>query len=743
MTLLIGATMTETDLPTYKTMLAGNNIMRIFPQTVLVATGKSLPVLPAWSDSRFLYCLESNVIPFVSVKVDGDTDGLAYVKNQLTNMPSWISMLYITDRHEPEGDVTASVYQANFNAFLAMVNTLPAGIRARIKCGPVLTKTWTEKASGGNFLYGTYDPGTGDFFGVDMYVESGTTSTVVNPSTLPSPATFVSTFKAYRKTGTDARPRIWPELGVIGMPDDLDGTARANWIIGLYNEVRTWTTATRGWPFLGFIWWHAPGKSTGVVYQIGQRRDFPLHLRTVAGASVGSWSDSYAVQLVGDPAKPVAAYNSVYLTEHPVIYDPGQEVPLPSDAPPGADAMLAQYEILVTDRNLNVVGDPIYNWTTIDLTLRFNEPGSGQLTSPGYPWIRDQLAPGNRIVCIRRVLGTAAVVLSGPIESVQYERADDGDNGGDGKLTITWSDDMVWLAGRLVYPNPGKTPETQDKDFWVWSGTTESGLYSLVNLNAGPGAQAIRRVPTLVIAPTKSLTDVVTVSSTVGQARFTQLTDTARDMADRGGGLGFRVYQSMIDKTLVFEVYKPRNLANQVRFSFGLGNLKYLNYEQTMPESNVVVVGGQYNVEDVTAGADKYVMEVKNATDEAAWGRLETYLARPGNDPAADLTSEANDELADKVESSRLSTTASDTVDQRFGVHYNLGDVVSIEFWSGQAIADVVRTVHIQVFPTAGEVVSTTIGTQSTTYDKTVNRSLRTIDRRVGRLERNTAVKKP
>lgn len=743
MALLIGATMNQDDLATYKTFLAGNNIMRIFPSTKTVATGKQLPVLPDWSNARFLYCQEANVIPFVSTKVDGDTDGLNFVKAQLQAMPSWITTLYITDRHEPEGDVSAATYIANFNAFLAMINSLPANIRSRIKCGPVLTKTWTEKPSGGNYNYGTYDPGGGDFFGVDMYQESGTASSVVTPSSLTAPSSFLATVKAYRKTGADTRPRIFPELGVIGMPDDLDGTARANWIIGIYNEVRTWTQASQGWPFLGFIWWHAPGKATGVVYQIGQRRDFPLHLRTVAGSAGANYEDSYAVQLVGDPPKPAAAYNAVYLAENPIVYEPGTNPPLPSAAPPAADAMRADYEILVTDRNLNVIGDPIYNWTTIDLTLRFNEPSTGQVTAPGYAWIREQLAPGNRIVCVRRVLGTANVVLAGPIESVQYERADDGENGGDGKVTFTWSDDMVWLAGRVVYPDPTKTPATQTTDYWLWNGSTESGLYALVNGNAGPGALAARRVPRLVMAPVRSLPGTVTVSATLGQARFTLVSETARDMAERGGRLGFRTYQDMVAKNIVFEVYQPRDLTQQVRFGFNLGNLKYLNYEVSMPEANTVIVGGQFNTEDVAAGADKFVMEVADTLDATTWGRVETYLPRPGNDPVADLTAEANAELADKIESSRLSSTASDTVDQRFGVHYGLGDIVSIEFWTGQALADVVRIVHIQAWPTAGEVVSTTIGTQATTYEKTVNRTLRGIDRRVGRLERNAAVKKP
>jgi hypothetical protein len=699
--MLIGATMNESDLDEYRKVLAGNNIMRIFPSDRTIG-GVAVKVLPAWTDSRFTYCQTAGITPFVSTKVDGDAGGLAYVKQQLLAMPAWVKILYITDRHEPEADVTAAAYQANFNAFLAMVNSLPTSLRARIRCGPILTRTWTESsASGkGNFNYGTYDPGTGDFFGVDMYVESGTASTVVAPETLPTAVSFLQYLKAYKKTAGDLRPRIIPELGVIGMPADTTGVGRAQWIASVYAELKTWTPAVTGWSFLGWIWWHAAGKATGVVAVIGQRRDFPLHLRTV--------DENTAVVLPGNPPAPAAAFNAAWKAEN--------TTPLPDDVVPGAKGMRAEYTLLVTDKNLNVLGDPIANWKTIDLTLKFNEPSTGQFTVPGYAYVRNQVSRGNRITCIRRVLGVSKVVLSGPIESIQYERSDDGENSATGMLTVTWADDLAQLAGRLTYPDPTKTPETQTTDYWVYKGNAEIGMLKLVNTQAGPGAQAIRQIPKLTVAAAKGVGSTIEVSSTVGPARFIPLTECLRDMASRGGDLGFRTVQSMTSKTITFEVFQPRDLSGPIRFGFDLGNLKYLGYELGAPEATVALVGGQFDVDNVTAGADKFVMEVKNNTDVAAWGRFEEYLPRPGNDPVADLTQEALKDLGEKAESTRVTSTAADTLDQRYGVHYDVGDKVSIQVFPGQAITDVVRMVHIQVFPTAGEVVNTTIGTQATTY---------------------------
>lgn len=323
--MLIGATMNETDLPTFKDMLAGNDWMRIFPRDVKVASGRTVKVLPAWNDGRFKYCHQVGAIPFVSTKVDGDPAGLAHVREQLLAMPAGIRLLYITDRHEPEGDLPADQFKSNFNAFLAMVDSLPPELRSRIRCGPVLTRTWTERDGVGGLKpgrsYDLYDPGTGDFFAVDMYVQSGTSKAVVTPQTLPTAQQFTGAFKAYRKDDQDRRDRLWAEFGVIGMPADPDGTARAAWMRAVHNEAASWDPTETGWNMIGWMWWNSLGKATGEVAQIGQRRDFPLHLRTVPAASVRTESGGgvtvgvAAEQLPGDPPAPVAAYNEIWAAQ--------------------------------------------------------------------------------------------------------------------------------------------------------------------------------------------------------------------------------------------------------------------------------------------------------------------------------------------------------------------------------------------------------------------------------------------
>jgi hypothetical protein len=338
--MLIGATMNTDDLDAYAPMLVGNNIMRIFPNAITLPGGTDARVLPRWNDTRFKYCLENGTVPFVSTKVDGNPAGIAYVKAQLLEMPTWITTLYITDRHEPEADVSADAYQRNFRAFLAMVDSLPPALRSRIKCGPVLTKTWTERAGAGR-SYSTYDPGVGDFFGVDMYVESGTAKAVVSPATLPNSEQFTAQFKAYRKNADDHRDRLWPEWGVVGMPDDNDGTTRAAWIRAVHDLVAAWDPAQTGWKFTAMIWWNAAGKATGEVAEIGQRRDFPLHLRTQPATARTAGATATAVVLPGDPPAPVAAYNEIFLRANkPAVVDNSPPPPVavpPVMVPPAGD----------------------------------------------------------------------------------------------------------------------------------------------------------------------------------------------------------------------------------------------------------------------------------------------------------------------------------------------------------------------------------------------------------------------
>lgn len=380
------------------------------------------------------------------------------------------------------------------------------------------------------------------------------------------------------------------------------------------------------------------------------------------------------------------------------------------------------YTLLITDAALQYVGDPIICWTYIDVTLKFNEPDSGLFTVPGYPWIIQQIAEGHRVVVIRN----GAVLTAGPIEKWIHERSNDGENAGIGKITVNFSDDLALVAARMAYPNPAQTIEGQTADFWTYTGNAETGLQQLVDTNAGPGALAPRRVPHLEMAAPVGTGLTVTIRAT----RMQPLLDVARQIAEVGGNFGFRTRQSSATQIL-FETYEPEDKSSEVRFGFGLGNMAYIAYEVSAPTATTVAVGGQGET-----GADAFMLEVNNAVDEAAWGRFEKLVARAGNGDTGELTDDGNQALGEAAATTRLASNLLDIPDQRFGVHYNVGDLVAVESWPGEQVVDLVRTVHLQVYPTSGEYTSATVGSQAAVTDPMWVQRLREIDARVGQLER-------
>ncbi len=381
---------------------------------------------------------------------------------------------------------------------------------------------------------------------------------------------------------------------------------------------------------------------------------------------------------------------------------------------------MAEYTILITDQDLVPVGDPITTWTQIDITLRFNEPGSGLFRAPGYSWIRDQLVPGHRVVVIR----DGEVLISGPIEKWIWERSDDGDNAGAGQLTVNFADFLSLVVARLTYPDPALAPEAQTGDHWTYNDLAEHALRTLAEWSAGPSALELRRVPRLQLGAFAGVGGSVTAVA----ERMEPVGDVMRRVAVDGGNLGFRCRQ--VDRDVLFEVYEPPDLSDSVVFAFGHGSLKYVGYEVNSPTATNVVVGGQGE------GADRYVMGVDNLAAQYAWDRRETLVNRPGNDPTADLLAAAAEALRDGAETSRVASSTGDTPYLRFREHYDVGTKVSVETWPGSMISDLVVTVHIQVYPTSGEVVASTVGSQAAKSDPIWVQRLRKMDRRLAYLER-------
>ncbi|MFB6392640.1 siphovirus ReqiPepy6 Gp37-like family protein [Polymorphospora lycopeni] len=381
--------------------------------------------------------------------------------------------------------------------------------------------------------------------------------------------------------------------------------------------------------------------------------------------------------------------------------------------------------LLVTDRNLNVVGDPIIGWTDLDVTLRFNEPASGNFSAPAYLPLMQQIRGGGyRIIVIR----DGQVFCAGPIEKRGPEKwSVDGQDSNPGTITVSFSDDLALAVARATYPDPSQPATAQTSVArWTASGSAETILRSLFNLNAGPGALAARRVPKLVLGPVAGVGSNIVLGT-----RFEPLGDAARTAALAGGGLGFRTQQ--VGQQVELQVYGPTDRSRSVRFSRGLGNLREYEYDETAATVTAAIVGGK------DEGTSRVIVERLNAAAIADGWRLEAFKdQRQSDDDAGDTTEldQAGDEaLAEGAQTARLSAVTIDVPTQRYGVHYGLGDIVSIELTSGVEVTDVVRAVQLKATPETGELVSALIGSQEASSDPLWLTYTRDIARRLARLE--------
>lgn len=381
-------------------------------------------------------------------------------------------------------------------------------------------------------------------------------------------------------------------------------------------------------------------------------------------------------------------------------------------------------QLLITDRNLAVQGDPLDGWTNLDATKRFNEPGSGTVTLPARPDIMAQLQPGNRLVVIR----DRTVWMSGPMEIPADFSWSVAEEPGWGKVTVNFSDDLATVAGYITWPVPANAWTAQPANTWRQITTTnaETIIRTLVNESCGPGARTERRIPHF------ALDGVVGVgAATTVNTRFEPLLDACRRIAQDGGAIGFRTRQTA--DQILFGCYDPADLTATARFSIGLGNLRAIQSKQSAPTVTHAMIAG---TEPETGTTGRTYVQVANAAAAATWWRVEKYVdGSAQNDSTGELTQAGNEEIAGGAAPVELATVTVDTDDLKAGRDFDLGDKVTVALPYDVEVADLVRSIHLQATPDSGEYVTTLIGSPESTTDPEMVKALRTLGRRLGRLE--------
>ncbi|MFI2911109.1 siphovirus ReqiPepy6 Gp37-like family protein [Streptomyces sp. PDY-4] len=386
-------------------------------------------------------------------------------------------------------------------------------------------------------------------------------------------------------------------------------------------------------------------------------------------------------------------------------------------------------QLLVTDRNLNVVGDPLSGWTRLACDLNHNRPASGQVDLPARPEVMELLQPGHRLVVIR----DQSIWCAGPLEEPQDYAWDLAQNAGPGTVTARFSDDLARVAGYLTYPEPTKAFTAQDtvtdRMRVFTSQNAETILRTLVNENCGPGALAARRIERLVLDTVASVGGTRSLST-----RFVPLLDACREVAAIDG-LGFRTRQ--VGDQIRFGVYAPADRTSDARFSAGLGNLRSLRFTLAAPTatSELVQGGGDPDDEATPPNVRVYVEVASGAA--ADWYRVEKLIDKTGTDSdvGGELTQAGTLALGDDNPQASLSTVTVDTEDLQAGRDFFLGDRVTVALPTGLEVADVVQTIRLEATPTEGEFVTSVIGNSDKSTTTATVRTVRDLARRLGRLE--------
>lgn len=410
----------------------------------------------------------------------------------------------------------------------------------------------------------------------------------------------------------------------------------------------------------------------------------------------------------------------------------------------------AEYTLLITNpAGSTVVCNPIEagdprtgqpGWSDIKLGPRLNEAGSGTFTCTAQPDILAAVNdPDNRVV-VRRETPTGdgpTVEMAGPIELPKhgYEARRDG-AGGPGLLTVTFTDDLVLLAERLIYPDPAQaaTGQTTTTKYTITGQNPEDAARTLVNLNAGPGALPARQTPGLVLGADNNTLPGITVSTSF--TRDTVLSDGLREIVRLGAvaaGTWPRRPRLRIlpaNNQLEFVVEMPPDLSASVQFSRDLGSLSDLGYEPAAPTDTVAIVG------DATAGVGRVVKErINTAAHAAGWRRREVWVDARGAANATELEQAGDEALAEGGPKTRLTFQPVETPTTRYGYDYPIGAVVSVEPYAGAIVSALVMGVDITVTAKGGEETVPIVGVDGDQIADHKTAEIRRIMRRLAQLE--------
>jgi hypothetical protein len=338
---------------------------------------------------------------------------------------------------------------------------------------------------------------------------------------------------------------------------------------------------------------------------------------------------------------------------------------------------VSDYQVLFYDGLTNLQTAEVSIFNRLEFNSVFNGVGRFTVEMP-YDANAQLVTYGTKIMIYRN----GSLVFSGRVTKWNRQFSDKGN-----LFTLTGEDENAVLANSLTFPVPLGPPYSA-VEFDARSGIASTVMLAYVENNIGASARSDRRQVTC--GPDYAYG--VTVSE---QARWERLLDVLKRVAEAGGGLGFRVVNS------IFQVYLPET--KPVLISLEMGNLFSYEYSVEAARANYIIVGGS------ETGTTRTFYEASDALSMTRYGRIESFVNRTDVSTAAMAASAMNEAIYTNSDKTLFSAVALETEATRCWTDYNLGDRVTVEA-DNLRITDVVREIRVKWNGQTGERIETAIG---------------------------------
>jgi hypothetical protein len=379
------------------------------------------------------------------------------------------------------------------------------------------------------------------------------------------------------------------------------------------------------------------------------------------------------------------------------------------------------WRVLVRDDATNQITNEIDDFSEATFIARFNDVGSWEVKSRSAGPATAAVRQGRVSLVVRAGPDT---VISGPL----IRSARTWDENGE-QVVLNGVSDLVWTAVRVVQ-NPGTPqPPAGDGAEVLIEGSFPFVLHWLMH-----HATVGRSGP------------VITWDSQAqGPAPFpcsvTARWEPVLAVMQRAANQSRPVYGFDI-RDLHFEPWLPT--APGIVFSAELGTMAGYELVLERPDANSVYVLGKRE------GAERQWRHVQNDESVAYWWEEEQVRDRsdvgdepetpeegqpepPWPDNQAALAVAGLEALAELDRPVAVKVTPIDVPNQQFGLHYGLGDLVTVVFPDGTEVTDIVTEVTIQLSENKPLMVQPTVGNPQMSLG--TFRRMAAIDRRLNLLE--------